>query len=245
MADPAEGTDVRDATCSLDVCDRDAKTDGLCGRHYQRKRKGMPLLRPGNCPQCAAHIEDRHKNQVYCSIACRDIALSEYCKRKWREAREESGLLPGERRKYRRVPVQHGRSSEYARGCRCDACKKARTKQNNEWRLANPEKFLANQRRYRRRNPHKTRPANIARALAPFDDEALAYADLIARDPCVYCGGPAGEIDHIRAVTRGGDSSWGNLAPACKRCNSSKGAKSLLEFLMYRHDPTGTQPLAS
>lgn len=69
--------------------------------------------------------------------------------------------------------------------------------------------------------------------------EAIAYARLITKDPCVYCGGPSIAIDHIVAVTKGGMGNWDNLAPVCKSCNSSKNNKDVLQFLMHRMKRTG------
>jgi 5-methylcytosine-specific restriction endonuclease McrA len=43
---------------------------------------------------------------------------------------------------------------------------------------------------------------------------------------CVYCGAPAVEVDHIVPLSLGGDPyAMENLAPACKRCNASKGGR--------------------
>lgn len=129
----------------------------------------------------------------------------------------------------RRRPEEHGTSSSYAYGCRCQPCTTARTRQNAEWARRNPEKFRAAQERYRRRNPR-----SALRAVAPFDDEALAYVEVIRRDPCVYCGRPSDTIDHINPVSISRSSQWDNLAPACRSCNSAKGTRSLLNFLLYR-----------
>lgn len=46
---------------------------------------------------------------------------------------------------------------------------------------------------------------------------------------CRYCGGAANSVDHIFPRSRGGDNLLENLAAACRRCNSSKGDKSLHE----------------
>lgn len=130
----------------------------------------------------------------------------------------------------------HGTTRAYSyHRCRCDACKKAASDYNRTWREANRERYREALRRFARLNPDKVRGYSGARAAVPFTEEALDYADLIERDPCVYCGAPSESIDHIDPVAVGGDSDWNNLAPACLTCNSSKGAKSLLRFLMYRH----------
>lgn len=54
---------------------------------------------------------------------------------------------------------------------------------------------------------------------------------------CHYCGGkfaPAElTMDHIVPLARGGHSSKGNLAPACKDCNNKK--KSMLPIEWDEH----------
>jgi 5-methylcytosine-specific restriction endonuclease McrA len=59
------------------------------------------------------------------------------------------------------------------------------------------------------------------------------YAYLRA-DPCSYCGGPGGTIDHIIPAARGGLSTSDNLTGSCEACNLAKGAWPLLPFLLLR-----------
>lgn len=47
---------------------------------------------------------------------------------------------------------------------------------------------------------------------------------------CAYCPDPATTRDHIMPISRGGSNYIGNIHPACARCNSSKGAKLLVEW---------------
>jgi 5-methylcytosine-specific restriction endonuclease McrA len=48
---------------------------------------------------------------------------------------------------------------------------------------------------------------------------------------CLYCGSTDRiTADHIVPISRGGSHGIGNLAPACWSCNSSKGAKLLVEW---------------
>jgi 5-methylcytosine-specific restriction endonuclease McrA len=84
-------------------------------------------------------------------------------------------------------------------------------------------------RRYR--NAQRIRSYGDARRSAPFDAEAMAYVAIIDRDPCSYCGGSTETVDHIAAVALTRDSSWTNLNPACRKCNSRKSKRSLLMFL--------------
>ena len=64
--------------------------------------------------------------------------------------------------------------------------------------------------------------------------EAAEYRGIILSDPCVYCGDAAVAVDHIVPVMSGGTSAWWNSAPVCQTCNSSKSARSLLAFLIFR-----------
>ncbi len=61
--------------------------------------------------------------------------------------------------------------------------------------------------------------------------DTLDYGEVLAADPCCYCGVPSDQIDHIDPIARGGDAGWENLTAACKNCNQRKHAKSLLAFL--------------
>lgn len=68
----------------------------------------------------------------------------------------------------------------------------------------------------------------------PADADASAYATLLRSDPCCYCGGSSGEIDHIEAVSSGGERSWGNLTSACQRCNARKRTTPMVLFMLKR-----------
>lgn len=62
------------------------------------------------------------------------------------------------------------------------------------------------------------------------DRECIACGQPFRGNPCVYCGKAATTVDHIRPLARGGHEIEANLTAACKRCNSSKGAKLLTEW---------------
>lgn len=52
--------------------------------------------------------------------------------------------------------------------------------------------------------------------------------------PCVYCSATPTSVDHVVPLSRGGTHWEGNLVPACKRCNSSKGTRLLTEWKTLR-----------
>lgn len=47
---------------------------------------------------------------------------------------------------------------------------------------------------------------------------------------CGYCGDVATHCDHVIPLARGGETVEDNLVAACKRCNSSKGARLVSEW---------------
>lgn len=64
-------------------------------------------------------------------------------------------------------------------------------------------------------------------------ERACIYDSYLGR--CAYCFNvSAADFDHVVPLARGGTNDIGNLVPACEKCNASKGAKSLLQFMMYR-----------
>jgi len=91
-----------------------------------------------------------------------------------------------------------------------DACRK--------WGKNNREKVaLINQRRR----------AKTSEFVVLEKDIASIYSR-----PCVRCNKTSNiTLDHIIPLSRGGAHSVGNFQPLCKSCNSSKGAKTMTEWI--------------
>ncbi len=51
---------------------------------------------------------------------------------------------------------------------------------------------------------------------------------------CSYCPDIADTIDHLLPLVRGGSNYEGNLVPACRRCNSSKASRTVMEWRTNR-----------
>jgi 5-methylcytosine-specific restriction endonuclease McrA len=73
-----------------------------------------------------------------------------------------------------------------------------------------------------------------------------AWLRLLRADPCSYCGGPGGTVDHVEPKRKpvrglGGAHAWLNLTGACGGCNGTKGDKGLLVWLAAR--PVRARPL--
>ncbi|MFJ7176416.1 HNH endonuclease [Streptomyces massasporeus] len=251
------GVDVSDATperpCSVSGCDRPLLAKGLCNGHYKRMKAGKDLsspLRPrgvgGTChgPDCDraaktkglcnkhyerlrlyGHLEDT----VYadgCSIAGCDKA---HLARGWCGMHYGRWLKHGDP-----LVAVWERNASPPPACTvkgCDRPHKARglcEKHVLAWRRSkSPERYRAHTARRR------------LRLRMQFDAEEMesstAYRGILRGDPCVYCGGLMEAIDHILAVSRSGMDSWDNLAAICTSCNSSKGARDVLQFLLYRN----------
>lgn len=125
---------------------------------------------------------------------------------------------------------------------------------NARWYEENREEIIRRQAEYKRRNPH-IGAASFQRMYAARGDEIRARGRISAQNrriamgdgvvtsedwvqildeyghKCAYCdkGGPL-EMDHIVPLARGGPHSPENIAPACSKCNRSKGAKLLAEW---------------
>jgi len=114
------------------------------------------------------------------------------------------------------------------------ACKECRREYMRTRREGNLEHVKAIERRagrtYRAKGVRRT---ERFRQAGTSTDPCV---NQLYHDPCAYCGGRAGEIDHIEPTSKGGaPKDLGNLTAACRSCNAAKGDKSLLLFMAYRN----------
>ena len=73
---------------------------------------------------------------------------------------------------------------------------------------------------------------NGSKWIRPEKRLAIHLRDGLA---CVYCGATVEDgailtLDHLRPRSRGGDNQAANLVTACKRCNSSRGNRTVAAF---------------
>ena len=109
---------------------------------------------------------------------------------------------------------------------------------NRQWQRANLDKVRAKNRKWCQANPDKTR--EVCRRYAARKKgaaiEAVDEAAIYKRDGhmCMYCGTTHGplELDHIEALNDRGPHCEDNLVVACRRCNGSKRAMPLEEWLL-------------
>jgi len=98
------------------------------------------------------------------------------------------------------------------------------------WRAAHPGWEIANRRKHDARR--RARIAKVLATLTIAEWEAILEA---AGHSCIYCGSRKQITqDHLTPISRGGNHTAENVAPACLPCNLSKGAKAVSEFLAER-----------
>ncbi len=126
-------------------------------------------------------------------------------------------------------------------------------KRNEKWRLKNPSKVASRHaiyrsthreeinkrsRNWKKNNPDMVKAQKSKRRARKsmaggsftayeWNKKILEYAGR-----CAYCGDIENNPtqDHVIPISRGGSSKIDNIVPACKRCNSSKGSKTLQEW---------------
>lgn len=96
-----------------------------------------------------------------------------------------------------------------------------------DWAQSNPE----------RRQAHRSTRKAAKRAAGVYLFTGQDWLRLCRRfnDLCAYCGQkkPLTQ-DHVVPIARGGHHALGNILPACMSCNSSKGARLLVEWRARR-----------
>jgi hypothetical protein len=179
--------------------------------------------------------EDKHGTRsgyVYYKCRCAECKqANQIYKKAWRASNLE------DRRDYDRSYGQAHATQRHARVRKHRAENPDRYRDySRKYLEANREKYAEWNRRYAK--TERGRLIALAdrarRRGSPFSAEAKRYIQIIKDDPCVYCGEPSTEIDHIVPMISGGSGDWINIAPSCRSCNAAKKEKSLLAYLMAR-----------
>lgn len=79
-----------------------------------------------------------------------------------------------------------------------------------------------------------------AEALVQLTEHFVSEGNVL----CIYCEtAPATRWDHLHPVSKGGDSSPGNLVPACGRCDDSKQDSTIEEWAASKakHRPAASR----
>lgn len=121
---------------------------------------------------------------------------------------------------------------------------------SQNWAINNPERRAAIELRYRQghrketqqrsndwgmRNPERKRLHKLTRRARVYENGIYLVKgkelDRLYASVCFYCGSTDKiEADHVIPVSRGGRHSIGNLIPACRSCNATKGNRFIIEW---------------
>jgi len=143
----------------------------------------------------------------------------------------------------------HGTTTGYRYGCRCDDCREAATLARSmvsaekaslyqaRYKERHREKKLAAQRADRERYPARHARSEYERVTKGKGEICVItereFRRLLVRHghACFYCGAREDlTVDHLVPSSRGGRHSIGNIVPACRKCNSSKWRRTVMEW---------------
>lgn len=113
------------------------------------------------------------------------------------------------------------------RNARCRPCRNAYARNH-----------YATDAKYREeRKNHRTKHRRGVERVPPEGREILLED---SGGLCVYCGDIATTWDHIVPVSKGGQTTPGNIVPCCISCNSSKKDRDVFDWI----DEKGLEPLS-
>jgi len=210
----------RTAVCCSKTC-----RDRRLSRKYLAEKKAVEP--PRTCPGCNVEFKAWRTDQKYCTSVCgnRHRARANY---------QHADLTPRpcawcgttftpkwsintvcSRRCSKRVSYQTHREEKVAAAVRWG-------RENRERRAVIAMNYKMSRRGWETSNPGSV-------GIDPDEWLALLRRHL---GRCAYCGGTEGGIhmDHVIPLSRGGRHAIGNVVPACRKCNLSKGSKLLMEW---------------
>lgn len=161
-----------------------------------------------------------------------------------RESRHRRARGVAERKRATRCKRDHDLTKPENLRSNGNGCRLCHLEREHERRIENEAEHRLRAREYARNHREEAldrsarwRAANLehARSVQAIRDAARRsgpWTEILRKDPCCYCGGPAGTLDHITPISAGGDNGWENLTAACHSCNAKKRTQPLLSFML-------------
>jgi 5-methylcytosine-specific restriction endonuclease McrA len=174
------------------------------------------------CKDCQVEkpLSDYHKNKNTkdgVTIVCKPCATER--SRKWQSANRDR--------------VNEVGRKNYAKNL--ERSRANRRKRVRRWYARNPEVARAATKRWNLEHPEAKRISEAKRRVIKLGNGVFTILpkelNKLLSSKCNNCG-TSEEItlDHIIPISRGGRHSIGNLQPLCQSCNSSKNAKTIMEW---------------
>ena len=221
--------------CNVEGCDNDARTRGMCPKHYQRMRQHGTTDRPAetdNCKHCGTEFTKRNTRHVFCSQRCKDQGKPSAqgltcCVCGKRMAKGATSRPQGEARHNRCTPLP-SKATGHPKTCKCEHCKtiiSAYSIAYREWYSAqhgvNPSTPARRKRRQAGAYQYSDGVPGTVRARVYERDGGT----------CQICGYPTEQeggsnsdtypsVDHIIPRSQGGTHTIDNLRTVHRRCNS-------------------------
>jgi len=235
--------------CVIENCSKERyNKQNYCVMHYARwKRNGDPNVKYKTtisvCAICGKEFKHpiKYSRSKYCSEDCRNKG-----ELAWREKRQEESVVKknclycGSEFWAVTWPFNNSFCSGVCKGksnaedrvseanCRlCGVVFKTPNRHFNTCPHCARENMLKKVKRRNKKIRYLRRGAE-----GPYHNES-EWNKLVNyyNGMCAYCGDRAAEHkDHIIPISRGGKDSIGNILPACRDCNLSKGNKYLFEW---------------
>lgn len=238
--------------CKCPGCTKAAKVAGQCWGHYNKMRNYGTWVPTDVCVCCGDEFATVKKGSLYCP-GCKDDAYDNY-RKQWRE--DNADVLRERKQRYytensetikARVrkwgSENRDKKRKYNLAWRENNRDKARSS-SLKWARANKQHQSEYSRKRRKENPDRYRQAVRRRRARLHGASRFRVTDrdivrLLNRFYycCAYCGRDISNgfhIDHVVPLARGGSDGIGNYLPACPFCNESKGAKTLVEWRVWK-----------
>lgn len=203
-------------SCIADGCDRKPKSRKLCAKHYDRwtRRGSWDDWQDPGCSIDGCERSHYGGPGKWCRVHYR----------RWKTHGDPHTVLqPSQRMPRPSEPCSIAgcaRRRRYRNGlCQGHYAIPFTRRWGRAWRKANPDKVKATY--HRRRAAKKDAPVNDLTAQQWIGIKA-AY-----RWCCAYCHRKRPlTMDHVIPLSRGGPHTASNIVPACRSCNSRKGARA-------------------
>jgi 5-methylcytosine-specific restriction endonuclease McrA len=204
------------------TCSKCKQTKALDDFHNSKsgKQGKKPSCKVCNTAAAIAYAKD-NKAKTYARIYAWQKANPEKAKAYRSKSREKRKEIDRQYRKNYYLANKEAKRVYYIQYAQANREKVSAKGQR--WRKANPDKL----RLYSSERRSRTRLASVF----VISDREIAQ---LLRQPCFYCGGLGGTLDHIIPLSKGGLHGIGNLVGACERCNKSKSNKFITEWKKVR-----------